>query len=305
MLSSIPYTFAALALFTPFLAFGSPVEKRAVDTKTFENLKFFAQFAAAAYCPENNKDPTGGTKLTCPKGNTCPLVEADNVTTVIEFENSRRTDVTGYLAIDTTKSLIVLSFRGSHSLPNWITNIRFLPINTPNICPTCSVSRGFYESWTEAKPSVLAALNRTQASYPSYKLIVTGHSLGGAIAAIAAAEIRNLGTNADLYTYGQPRIGEAEVSQFITDQNKGGNYRVTHTNDLVPKLPGQGFPVSPVFNFKHISPEYFITSPNDVEVKKEDIMVYEGIGTKDGNAGTKDSSTDAHSWYFNAIAGCR
>ncbi|KAL9046423.1 MAG: hypothetical protein Q9214_000735 [Letrouitia sp. 1 TL-2023] len=299
MLSSIPYTIAALALFTPFLASGSPVEKRMVETETFENIKFFEQFAAAAYCPDNNKDKTGGTKVTCPKGNSCPLVEADNVTTVIEFENSRKTDVTGFLAIDTTKSLIVLSFRGSHSLPNWTTNIRFFPINTPNICPTCSVSSGFYESWTEARVSVLDALKRTQASYPSYELIVTGHSLGGAIAAIAAAEIRNLGTKASLYTYGQPRIGGEEVSQFITDQNKGGNYRVTHTNDLVPKLPGQ------VLNFKHISPEYFITSANGVEVKQDDVKVCEGIGTRDCNAGTTDSSTDAHGWYFNAISSCR
>ncbi|KAI4157306.1 MAG: hypothetical protein LQ342_008395 [Letrouitia transgressa] len=304
MLSSIPYTFAALALFMPFLASGSPVEKKVIDIETFENIKFFEQFAAAAYCPDNNKDKAGGTKVTCPKGNSCPLVEADNVTTVIEFENSRKTDVTGFLAIDTTKSLIILSFRGSHSLPNWRTNIRFIPVNTPNICPTCSVSRGFYESWTEARTSVLDALKRTQASYPSYKLVVTGHSLGGAVASIAAAEIRNLGTNASLYTYGQPRIGEEEVNQFITNQNKGGNYRVTHTNDIVPKLPGQDIPFFP-FHFKHISPEYFITSDNGVEVKKEDIKVCEGIGTRDCNAGTTNSSTEAHGWYFNAISACR
>ena len=63
----------------------------AIDAATFANLEFFEQYAAAAYCPSNNDDPNGGKKLTCPPGprqtsSNCPLVEADNVTTVLEFQ---------------------------------------------------------------------------------------------------------------------------------------------------------------------------------------------------------------------------
>lgn len=49
-------------------------------------FQLFEQFAAAAYCPRNNNDPQGGMKLTCPESNNCPLVEADDVTTVHEFQ---------------------------------------------------------------------------------------------------------------------------------------------------------------------------------------------------------------------------
>ena len=59
---------------------------KAIDGGTFANLQLFEQFAAAAYCPSNNNVPNGGPKLTCPTSDNCPLVEADDVTTVYEFQ---------------------------------------------------------------------------------------------------------------------------------------------------------------------------------------------------------------------------
>ena len=145
----------------------------------------------------------------------------------------------------------------------------------------------------------MAALQQTTATYPNYKIVVTGHSLGGAIATVAAAEIRESGLNVDLYTYGAPRIGHAVVSDFISNQNKGGNYRVTHTNDPIPKLPGRRF------GWRHISPEYYIKTGNNVDVTAEDVEVYYGNASDEGNAGTGFSfDPAAHLWYFNGIANC-
>lgn len=57
----------------------------AIDATTFSNLQLFEQYAAASYCQGNNNVTDGGNKLTCPSHN-CPLVEANDVTTVYEFE---------------------------------------------------------------------------------------------------------------------------------------------------------------------------------------------------------------------------
>ena len=57
----------------------------AVDSTTFANLQLFEQFAAASYCQSNNNVTAGGNKLTCQSQN-CPLVEADDVVTVFEFQ---------------------------------------------------------------------------------------------------------------------------------------------------------------------------------------------------------------------------
>lgn len=55
----------------------------AVAANTLDQLQFFSQYSAAAYCVGNNNSPN--TKITCPKGN-CARVEAANTTTLTEFE---------------------------------------------------------------------------------------------------------------------------------------------------------------------------------------------------------------------------
>ena len=55
----------------------------AVAANTLDQLQFFSQYSAAAYCVGNNNSPN--TKITCPQGN-CARVEAANTTTLTEFE---------------------------------------------------------------------------------------------------------------------------------------------------------------------------------------------------------------------------
>lgn len=193
--------------------------------------------------------------------------------------------MTGYLALDHTRSLTVLAFRGSESVRNYITDADF-PTVTTDICSGCTADQGFYNSWLEARTGILAALKTTAAGNPSYKVVVVGHSLGGAIAAIAAAEIRNSGTSSDLYTYGQPRIGGSAVSNYITNQNKGGNFRVTHYDDPVPRLP----PL--ILGFVHISPEYYIKTGNGVAVTASDITELTGSINLFGNTGNIGDGVD-------------
>lgn len=99
------------------------------------------------------------------------------------------------------------------------------------------------------------------------------------------------------YTYGQPRLGNKALATYIT--NQGSLYRVTHTDDVVPKLP----PAS--FGFSHPSPEYWITSGNDVTVTPSDVTVIQGVGSKAGNAGTANPDIEAHNWYLVYIDQCQ
>ncbi|KAL8833044.1 MAG: hypothetical protein Q9170_004549 [Blastenia crenularia] len=273
---------AILLLFSE--TFGSPLAltSRAISSGDYDNLNLFEQFAAAAYCPGNNNDEAGNSKITCDAGN-CPLVQTNDVVSVYEFQ----------------KSLTVLAFRGSKSVRNFVADANF-PATQTDICPTCTAHAGFWDSWVEARTGVLAALKTAAASHPSNRVIVVGHSLGGAIADLAAAEIRKSGVVADLYTYGAPRIAGKTLSDFITNQNMGGNFRTTHKNDPVPRLP----PV--VLGFVHISPEYYISTPNGVVPTANDITKYTGSINLLGNSGNNPLNTDlsAHGFYFNAVGAC-
>ena len=136
-----------------------------------------------------------------------------------------------------------------------------------------------------------------EAEVPNYGLVVTGHSLGGAAAVFGAAEMRKAGKRLALFTYGQPRAGNEAFSKIVTEQ-AGGNFRVTHTSDAVPKLPPMKGPANSLYGaYSHISPEYWIRKGfgND-----GNIAVLQGFNNNKGNAGTGQLKFNilAHIGYF-------
>ncbi|KAL1652006.1 hypothetical protein SLS58_000129 [Diplodia intermedia] len=261
-----------------------PVERRAVSADLLASFNLFEQYSAASYCAQNNNST--GTEVSCEAGN-CPLVDAATTNTVVEFEDSVVTDTTGFVATDSTNSQIVVSFRGSRSIQNWIANFDYATTST-TICDGCPAHSGFWNSWQEARSYVVDAIETAKTANPSYQIVATGHSL--------YLPLYNLLTSTK-YTYGAPRIGPAALSDYITAQ--GNNYRVTHLNDPVPRLPTLNM------GYVHISPEYYISSANDAAVTANDINTYVGNSNLSGNA-QWGLAVDiaAHLWYLGDISAC-
>jgi hypothetical protein len=158
---------------------------------------------------------------------------------------------------------------------------------------------GFYDAWLEVADDVKAAIASAVATYPSYSIVFTGHSLGAAVATVGASYVRNSGYSIDIYTYGSPRVGNRAFVAYVTDQ-AGAEYRVTHLDDPVPRLP----PV--ILNYRHTSPEYWLSDGNatTTDYTASDIDVCVGYANLACNGGTTGFDTDAHSYYFEAISGC-
>ncbi|RLM66466.1 hypothetical protein C2845_PM16G22570 [Panicum miliaceum] len=80
------------------------------------------------------------------------------------------------------------------------------------------------------------------------RLLVTGHGSGGALAVLFPAilayhkEKAVLDRLAGVYTFGQPRVGDAMLAMFVErnlDRPKKRHFRITYGDDSLPRLPNE------------------------------------------------------------------
>jgi hypothetical protein len=89
------------------------------------------------------------------------------------------------------------------------------------------------------KPQIQAAIQQFDPALPCY---VTGYSLGGAIAHLAAVEIAlsypQLRENIQVYSFGAPQFGDRPFAEFY-DALLPHTYRIINLADCVPALPSK------------------------------------------------------------------
>ena len=105
------------------------------------------------------------------------------------------------------------------------------------------------------------------------------------------------------YAYGSPRVGNRALAEFITEQEHGYSYRITHSADVVPRFPPR------ILNYSHFSPEYWVTTDKTDYLREPDIEIIQAIDSNEGNAGQTSvfllfSSILDHFWYFGYVSAC-
>jgi hypothetical protein len=173
-------------------------------------------------------------------------------------------DIHGWILRDDSTQELITVFRGTESIQNYETdtNYTLADFDTFPSCVGCQVHGGYYVAWAAVVDDVQSLLQAQAAQYPNYGIVITGHryfpalylkifmskltissSLGGSLAALAAAQFSPLFGNMTIYTMGEPRTGNAAFASFIDNTYQTSSpdttkfYRCTHENDGIPLAP--------------------------------------------------------------------
>lgn len=143
--------------------------------------------------------------------------------------------------LDSSKEIIV-AFPGTATAQDLVTDLFFLPLPFLSVsnCIGCLVHGGIGYAFASVLPGLNTTVVRALKDYPTYRLTITGYSLGGALAKLFFVWARdNPSISARVgpsYSYGEPRVGNLPFATFTdrltgaTDTNVGLWRRITHAD---------------------------------------------------------------------------
>ena len=128
------------------------------------------------------------------------------------------------------ESFIALAFRGTEAMS--IRDIKSDVRANKRACESGGkMHSGFHDAFENVRSMVEEAIN--DPAHADKPLYVTGHSLGGAVATVAAKKLAHPGGIAACYTFGAPRVGDDDwIAEIRTPI-----YRLVNSADCVTMLP--------------------------------------------------------------------
>lgn len=141
-------------------------------------------------------------------------------------------DVQGFATHD--DRMVLLVARGTQELADFLTDARAQQVPLASDEGQGKAHKGFYNSFKLIKAFYDRYLQRFYIK-GTHKIVIVGHSLGGAIATLVAEWVRRkYGDNVILYTYGSPRVG---TESFVKGASALTHYRMVSHYDPIPTVP--------------------------------------------------------------------
>ncbi len=173
------------------------------------------------------------------------LIEADRVVLTAMtnphpavLAMAKDTNIFGLMGQNSAGRTAFVSFRGSSDLADWLADFDAIPATYLPVTGFGQVHAGFQNVYELVRDNIAA--NLAGATAGCDQILVTGHSLGAALAVLAAPDIfRAMPPNTiepRVVTFAGPRVG---LSGFATAFNAAieSCFRVVNFLDIVPLVP--------------------------------------------------------------------
>lgn len=176
---------------------------------------------------------------------------------------AKDTHIFGLMGHDLATGTAFVSFRGSSDVADWIADFDFLPAPYKPVTGFGQVHAGFQDVYFCVRHSVAA--NLPTAADGCQNILITGHSLGAALAVLAAPDIAGIrlpGTpprtiEPRLTTFAGPRVGLPDFAAAF-DAAIECCYRVVNFLDIVPLVPPRPY--------AHVGAEIAVDSGGAIDV---------------------------------------
>ncbi|WP_137724783.1 lipase family protein [Prescottella subtropica] len=168
----------------------------------------------------------------------------------------------GFLAVGGSPRTQVIALRGTATPAEWVDDLHWTPVAFPQAGTGGHVADGFlglYDTLTSAEPgkpgTPAGTAGLAAAVDPALPLVVTGHSLGGALATLLAADLAaNTPLTPQVWTFASPKVGDAAFAARF-GQLCPVSWRIHNIVDVVPY-----FPVDPADAYRDVATGYPVDS---------------------------------------------
>ncbi len=214
---------------------------------TLFNVAFSPSYARDVVLPLASAANTvmSGAAPTLPPGfNQTALIKADRAhLAALPAQHpatamAKDTNIFGLMGHDTASGTAFIAFRGSADVADWIADFDFVPAPYTPVVGFGQVHAGFQDIYGCVRASIAAKL--PAATSGCSQILITGHSLGGALAVLAAPDVaQGMPPNTvepRLTTFGGPRVGVPDFKAAF-DAAIECCYRVVNFLDIVPLVP--------------------------------------------------------------------
>jgi triacylglycerol lipase len=180
--------------------------------------------------------------------------------TVKQCFSDPKTDTQGFLAV--AGSVAVLSFRGTEKkLSDWLTDANADQIADPAGIVPGGLHQGFITAFNSVAAAVDAELDALKAAGAT--LHITGHSLGAALATLAAlhceGRAKSAGLVSSVHTFGSPRVGDTVFAAAFERALRNRAFRFVNNEDLVTRVPPPDLPFgAKTLRYEHVGEMKFI-----------------------------------------------